>query len=198
MIILAFAIAFIACIVYSSFFEWTLHKYVMHGTKLLLGWKYAYRAHQLEHHEIFKADATYFFSKEFHDEDTMDHVTFAWWNAPLLFALHLPLFAVLWLWVGGWAAAVGAFTAMVSYYALYEYLHYCMHLPKDRRFERTHFFKFIQEHHRLHHVYYMKNLNVVVPIADFIMRTRVKLPQADFFDILEEHRIKKLTGGQAA
>ena len=81
---------------------------------------------------------------------------------------------------------------MIAYYALYEYLHYCMHLPKNRRFERTRFFQFVQTHHRLHHLYYMRNLNVVVPIADFVLRTRIPLSRADLFDKLERTRVNRL------
>ena len=54
---LAFAISFVYC----SFFEWTLHKYIMHNDRFM---KYPYQAHQLEHHDIFKADATYFVKDE--------------------------------------------------------------------------------------------------------------------------------------
>ena len=183
---LAFAISFVYC----SFFEWTLHKYIMHNDRFM---KYPYQAHQLEHHDIFKADATYFVK----DEKDLDHVTFAWWNAPLLFGLHLPILTVVFLWVGGPVAAISALAALVSYYALYEYLHYCMHVPGDRWLERTRFFHFVQLHHRLHHVFYLKNLNVVVPIADFVLRTRVKMPESDFFEKIERARLRKLERAKA-
>lgn len=182
---LIFTAAFAAAFVYCSFFEWTLHKYIMHMDHLL---KYPHRAHQLEHHEIFKADGTYFIQ----DPKDLNNVTFAWWNAPLLIALHSPLFAGAYFFLGGLPALLGMFTAMAGYYALYEYLHFCMHVPGNRSFERTRFFKFVQEHHRLHHVYYMKNLNVVIPIADFILGTRVPLKDAKLFEKLEQVRLRKL------
>lgn len=183
---LAFAISFVYC----SFFEWTLHKYIMHNDRFM---KYAYRAHQLEHHDIFKADSTYFIA----DDGDLDHVTFAWWNAPLLFGLHSPILAVVFFWAGGPVAAVAALAAMVSYYGLYEYLHFCMHVPRERWLEKTFFFQFVQEHHRLHHVYYLKNLNVVVPIADFVFGSRVKMPEPDFFEKIEQARLRKLERAKA-
>lgn len=186
MIISLIAIAtFVGTFVYSSFFEWALHKYIMHSDHWM---SYPFRAHQLEHHEVFKADDTYFF-----DESTeLKHVTFAWWNAPLLFSINTPFFAAIYFWVGGWIPVLAALAAMVSYYALYEYLHFCMHVPAKRALEKTRVFQFVQTHHRLHHIYYMKNLNVVVPIADFILRTRVTLTDPGVFEKLERVRQKRL------
>jgi hypothetical protein len=31
----------------------------------------------------------------------------------------------------------------------------------------------IDQHHRLHHLKPMRNLNVVLPLADFVFRTRI-------------------------
>jgi hypothetical protein len=179
----AFAVGF----VYSSFFEWALHRYLMHSDHLL---KYPFRAHQLEHHHIYKADSTYFLGPD-HTKKDEEHLTFAWWNAPLLFALHAPLFAAGWF-IAGWPAAAGLAASMAFYYAMYEYLHYCMHVPGNRAFERTRMFDFIQLHHRLHHVYYLKNLNVVFPIADFALGTRVALRDPNLFEKLEQARLNKL------
>ncbi len=189
------AVAYVIAFVYASFFEWALHKYIMHMDIFM---KYAYRTHQLEHHEIFKADQTYFLNQDPHTDADLKHVTFAWWNAPLLIGLHLPLFTLAYFFAGGLAAVIGSVVAMISYYALYEYLHFCMHVPANRPFENTRFFKFVQTHHRLHHVHYMKNLNVVVPIADVILGTRIGLNDSKLFQKLEMVRIKRLMKSKAA
>lgn len=186
--ILIFIVALALGLVYASFFEWSLHKYLMHSDRWM---SYPHRAHQLEHHEYFKADGSYFLADETHPAEHRDHLTFAWWNAPLLVVLHAPLFALA-AWIGGAAAAAGVFGALLAYYALYETLHYYMHVPKDRWVERTAWFGFIQEHHRLHHVYFQRNLNVVFPIADYLLGTRVPLPSDDFFDKLEQIRQRKM------
>ncbi|MCH8332377.1 sterol desaturase family protein [Candidatus Sumerlaeota bacterium] len=177
--------AFLVFFVYCSFFEWVLHRQLMHTETFF---RYPYRAHQEEHHTIFKADSTYFIQ----NEADREHLTFAWWNAPVLMALNAPLVWGAYYVTGTWSAVAGAVAAMASYYALYEYLHLCMHTPSGRWFEKTSFFQFVQMHHRVHHVYYKKNLNVVVPIADFLFRTRVALPSPDLFEKLEEVRLKKL------
>ena len=185
-LILSATLAFALGFVYSSFFEWALHRYLMHSDHLM---KYPFRAHQLEHHHIYRADGSYFLNDE-HTKQDEEHLTFAWWNAPLLLALHAPLAALAWF-LGGWPAAGGFVASMAAYYALYEYLHYCMHVPKGRAFERTRFFRFVNEHHRLHHVHYLKNLNVVVPIADFVLGTRIPMKDPELFEKLESVRLKK-------
>ena len=194
-VLLVGSAAFAAGFAYSSFFEWALHKYVLHSPRLL---RYPHRAHQLEHHAIFRADATYFLPGGLHPESDAHHLTFAWWNAPLLIGLHLPLFALVYL-AGGLAAGAGALLAMSAYYALYEYLHYAMHVPQGRWFERTRVFAFIQAHHRVHHLSYNRNLNVVFPLADLVLRTRLA-PRPGLFEQLERARLGRAgsTGGETA
>src|SRR5262245_14372966 len=48
--------AFFCFLAYASFFEWTLHKYLMH-TPL---WRYPFRAHALVHHGLFRTGTQYF------------------------------------------------------------------------------------------------------------------------------------------
>jgi hypothetical protein len=185
-VLLSGSVAFAAAFAYSSFFEWALHKFVMHSARLL---RYPHRAHELEHHALFRADATYFLPGGLHPESDAHHLTFAWWNAPLLIALHLPLFALVYL-LGGLGAVGGALLAMTAYYALYEYLHYAMHVPRGRWFERTRLFAFIQAHHRVHHLSYQRNLNVVLPLADLVLGTRLR-PWPGLFEKLERRRLER-------
>ncbi len=181
------ALSFAGGIVYASFFEWALHRYILHSPKFL---KYPFRAHQIEHHGIFRADGTYVLSGDLHEKGDEKHLTFAWWHGCFLVALHAPLLATAWLLLGP-ASAIGVFLAMLGYYALYESLHYVMHVPRGRWIERSRLFRAIDTHHRLHHVYYQKNLNVVFPIADWVLRTRVAMPEAGLFEKLEQVRIRR-------
>lgn len=152
-------------IVFASFFEWVLHKYVMH--RPVGKFRYAFHAHAVVHHQIFKADHTYHLINE-KDKDT---IPMAWWNGPVLIAIGiLPFAALSWLF-GQWAFAVGGLIAFTSYYGFYEYIHWCMHLPKARRIEKPWFFQRLDAHHRLHHRYMHKNFNVVLPLADLCLGT---------------------------
>src|SRR3954462_6656187 len=62
-------------------------------------------------------------------------------------------------------------------------MHWCMHLPKQRKVELSWIFYRLNGHHLLHHRYMHKNFNVVLPLADLLfgtllLRSRVSFKQA--------------------
>ena len=78
---------------------------------------------------------------------------------------------------------LGSFLAVAAYYGVYEYIHWCMHLPKKRNVERSWIFYRLNGHHLLHHRYMHKNFNVVLPLADLLtgtlmLRSKVCFAQA--------------------
>ncbi|MEZ5329032.1 MAG: sterol desaturase family protein [Verrucomicrobiales bacterium] len=156
---------FVVGIVYASFFEWALHKYVMH--RPVGKFRYAFQAHAVVHHQTFKADETYHL---IHDEDKHT-IPMAWWNGPVLVVSCSAPFWVTGLIFGNWAMVTGGLLAGVAYYSTYEYLHWCMHLPKQRQIEKPWFFRRLNGHHLLHHRYMHKNFNVVLPFADLCLGT---------------------------
>jgi hypothetical protein len=156
---------FVATLVYASFFEWTLHKYVMH--RPVGRFKYAFRAHAVIHHHVFKADHTYHLIHE-KDKGT---IPMAWWNGPVIILISALPFALLSWWIGNFGLVTGSILAMSGYYALYERIHWCMHLPKARRLEQSWLFTRLNGHHLLHHRYMHKNFNVVLPLADLCLGT---------------------------
>jgi hypothetical protein len=159
------ALGFVCATVYASFFEWTLHRYVMH--RPLGKFRYPFESHALIHHRVFKADDTYHL---IHPKDAKT-IPMAWWNGPVLVALGiLPFMGVAWL-SGRWGFLYGGLVACAGYYATYEYIHWCMHLPKKRDLERSGIFFRLNGHHLLHHRYMGKNFNVVLPLADLFLGT---------------------------
>lgn len=160
-----FLASFSIATIVGSFFEWSLHRFVMH--RPVGKFEYAYRAHTHVHHKVFKADHTYHLIHD-HDKAT---IPMAWWNGPVLITIFcLPFLAASFVF-GTWAIILGAFLAFVGYYGAYEYIHWCMHLPKARRLERSWFFRRLNGHHLLHHRYMRKNFNVVLPLADLCLGT---------------------------
>ena len=156
--------AFFCFLAYASFFEWTLHKYLMHTPF----WQYPFRAHALVHHGLFRTGAQYFLP----DVKVIRKVRFAWWNAPLIILLHMPVL----LWLQRTLDAnilAGAVSALILYYFLYEYLHYCMHIPKRRWLETTAWFRWLDSHHHMHHKRHFNNLNVVLPLAYIVFGTLI-------------------------
>jgi hypothetical protein len=159
------SLGFAANIVFGSFFEWSLHKFVMH--KPLRWFRYPFDAHAVVHHQIFKADHTYHLIHE-KDKET---IPMAWWNGPALIVLgSLPSLVASAIF-GQWGIACGALAAFSTYYVVYEYIHWCMHLPKKRRIEKPWLFQRLNGHHLLHHRYMHKNFNVVLPLADLCLGT---------------------------
>ncbi len=171
------AAGFVMAVVYASFFEWTLHRYVMH--RPLGKFTYPFVSHALVHHRIFKSDYTYHL---IHEKDKRT-IPMAWWNGPVLIAVGLLPFALASLGSGRWGIICGAALACAGYYGSYEYLHWCMHLPRRRNVERSGIFFRLNGHHLLHHRYMGKNFNVVLPLADLclgtlLLRSKIHFPQA--------------------
>ncbi len=158
-------VGLLCAVVYCSFFEWTLHRYVMH--RPFGKFRYPYETHALIHHRVFRADETYHLI----DEKDAKTIPMAWWNGPALVAIgSLPFVLVSW-GLGEWGLLVGAAVASAAYYGAYEYIHWCMHLPKKRTVERSGIFFRLNGHHLLHHRYMAKNFNVVLPLADLVLGT---------------------------
>ena len=170
-------LGFGSAVVCASFFEWLLHRFVMH--RPLGNFVYAFRTHTLTHHRVFKADHSY----HLHDAKDAHTIPMAWWNGPLLIVLMLlPFIGAGWA-LGSPAVTWGALLAFSAYYSVYETLHWCMHQPGERPVERTGFFFRLNGHHLLHHRYMRKNFNVVLPLADLclgtlLLRSKVRFAQA--------------------
>jgi hypothetical protein len=168
------AIGFVAGVFFCSLFEWNLHRFIMH--RPFGKFRYPYERHALIHHRIFKADHTYHLVDD-HDKKT---IPMAWWNGPVLVALGMLPFLGFALWSEKWGLLCGAAIASSAYYAAYEYMHWCMHLPKRRHVERSGIFFRLNGHHLLHHRYMRKNYNVVLPLADLFLGTLLLRAPAHF------------------
>ena len=172
MLALTLLAVLVASVVYSSLFEWTLHRFVMH--RPVGPFTYPYRSHAITHHGTFGS------AKDYHIQPHVDPhlVTMAWWNGPVLLLINAPTGLFAWWVTGSWAALAVFMGVMTSYYIAYEYFHWCMHVPGPRWFQGTRVFKWVDRHHRLHHLEPMRNLNVVLPVADYLLRTRLaRAPQ---------------------
>jgi hypothetical protein len=132
-------------IFFCSFFEWALHRFVMH--RPVGKFRYPYEAHALTHHRIFRADETY----HLHEEKHKWTIPMAWWNGPVLIAIGMTPFLIASVITQSWGIVAGALLAATLYYGAYEYMHWCMHLPKNRHVEQSWIFYRLNGHHLLHH-----------------------------------------------
>lgn len=129
--------------------------------------RYPFESHALVHHRVFRADESYHLINP-KDAET---IPMAWWNGPVLVLLSAIPFGILAWLLGQWGFVCGATLACAGYYATYEWIHWCMHLPRQRQLERSGIFFRLNGHHLLHHRYMRKNFNVVLPLADLICGT---------------------------
>lgn len=161
---------------YAPIMEWLLHYHVMHKKVQFFGFvfDYAYKAHALVHHGLFRADDSYY--AENHDPEVREanekKIPMAWWNCLVLVPLASSPFLVLMYFSFTWCF-VGIFTGIAAYYAAYEYFHLCMHKKKDRWFKATFAYRWLAMHHYIHHKKHFKNLNVIFPLADLLFGTLV-------------------------
>jgi sterol desaturase/sphingolipid hydroxylase (fatty acid hydroxylase superfamily) len=162
----------LACLLwftYASFFEWFVHRHVMHVKRFPL--HDAFRGHTLVHHQIYHGEN--YISKS---PGRPPHVMLRWYAFPSMLLAHVPLF-LLFHWVvmrlTGLPTFWGAFTGCTLYFVGYEYTHYLMHVPRGHYVERFRWFRFLREHHRLHHKYMLRNMNVFIPLADVVLGTLV-------------------------
>ena len=158
-------IAAIVLFLYSSFFEWFIHRNFMHTPRFPL--QDAFRGHTMIHHKQYHGET---FTAEPGKHPT--NVMMRWYAFPSLLAGHMVLFG-LFQWLTGLPIFWGASLGCTIYFVGYEYTHYLMHVPKGHFVERFGWYRFLLNHHRLHHKYMLRNLNVFVPLADLCLGTLV-------------------------
>lgn len=160
-------LAFVFWFIYGCFFEWFTHRHLMH-VKRPFPLHEAFTGHTIVHHQLYHWNGKF----EAQGPGIPPHVALRWYAFPIIEILHLPIF---WLfqYLTGLPTFWGAVAGTCLYFAGYEYSHYLMHVPKGHFIERFRWFRFIKEHHRLHHKYYLRNLNVFIPLADLCFGTLI-------------------------
>jgi sterol desaturase/sphingolipid hydroxylase (fatty acid hydroxylase superfamily) len=162
-------IAYFATFIYGSFFEWTLHRFVMHRRQPLV--PYPFELHAMVHHKLFQSDET-FHAK---NKEVLNHVTFVPRDYLILLCVNAPLFLAV-EFLTGLPVAIGASFAVLTYLVMFDTVHWMFHVPRSRFFENLGPYRWLKRHHLLHHRYQTRNLNVVFPLADFVLGTRVSAP----------------------
>ena len=161
------ALGFLGACLVNSFVEWFAHKYILHSDRIV---KFAYQLHDREHHVLFGDGDTYHAKDDFMKKHVAfvprDYIMFLLVTAPLWIGAELLLKRP--VFFGGVAATLTGLQMFNS-------LHWRFHVPSDTWFQRTRFFLYLKEHHRLHHGDTKRNYNVYFfPIADFVLGTLIR------------------------
>jgi hypothetical protein len=154
----------VGSLIYGSFLEWFIHKVVMHTTLIS---KLAFDRHAVQHHFSRRSLKTFYIPPA-------DHATYHLGESsviPILWILHFPLYYAVARFgniYAGYAAATGGLLYLIGY----EFIHFFIHAPKNHWFQRTRVFRFYCEYHRIHHHKARLNYNIVLPLADLVLRTQ--------------------------
>jgi len=161
---LAVPVTFLVC----NFFEWWIHRYIMHRPSKVPLFRAVYSRHTLMHHQFFTE----------HEMRFADHhdwrVTFFPPYALVVFTL-MSIPAALFL---GWAISPNVgwlfITTTTSMYLIYEFMHFCCHVDENWLVRNMPFVNTIRRHHTAHHdqnIMMERNMNLTFPIMDWLFGT---------------------------
>jgi hypothetical protein len=165
-----------AVIVLANFYEWRVHKHVLH--RRFWPFEIIYDKHTPMHHMAYVEE----------DMEVRDVKEFRLVLIPAMGVLGIVLAATpialgishFWSTAAGWLFLLSASLFMVTY----EVLHLCYHAPKDSFIGRRKIIEVLRAHHARHHdprLMQRYNFNVTVPLFDWLMGTMAppKAPTKD-------------------
>lgn len=153
---------------FCNFFEWFLHRYIMHRPWKNPIFRAVYNRHTLQHHQFFT-------DTEMRFADHRDYrvtffppyalATFTLMSIPgaiVLGSLFTP--NVGWLFI----------STTTGMYMLYEFMHFCCHVKENWFVRNMPFVNTNRRHHAAHHdqsIMMDYNMNLTFPIMDWLFRT---------------------------
>ncbi len=151
-------------LIYGSFLEWFIHRQAMHTPKIS---KLAFERHAIMHHTERRSLKSFYIP----EEDPAQHYHLGESSfIPVLWAVHFPAYLLVWKLSNLWAG-IGVAAGGLLYMLGYEIIHFYIHAPKGYRFQKTRLFRYYCEYHRVHHHKARLNYNIVIPLADLVLRT---------------------------
>jgi hypothetical protein len=152
----------------ANFFEWAVHRYVMHRPSNVPLLRAVYSRHTLMHHQFFTEEEMRF--ADHHDW----RVTFFPPYALVVFTLMSIPPAIAAGYVistnVGWLL-IGTTTSM---YLIYEFMHFCCHVEENWFVRNMPFVNTIRRHHTAHHnqsIMMERNMNLTFPVMDYLLGT---------------------------
>ncbi len=157
-------ITFLIC----NFFEWWIHRYVMHRPSKIPLFRAVYSRHTLMHHQFFTEIEMRF--GDHHDW----RVTFFPPYSLVVFTLMSIPGAIILGWIispnVGWLFI----TTTTSMYLIYEFMHFCCHVEEGWFVQNVPFVNTIRRHHTAHHdqsIMMERNMNLTFPVMDWAFGT---------------------------
>jgi len=181
---LAFLLGVVVLPVAASPYEWLVHRYVYHGQAIPF-LRRIYVIHQHGHHYAIFPTWRYVTNGPVLRHPILSgsrsdlHHT-RWSNLRIKLA-HFAFYMVLgtalilapaWLATGHVAFVAGLLTSLVVVSDLFVRVHDAIHYPREFPWlQRQRWFRFLDEHHYIHHVDTSVNVNFLLPLADLLFGT---------------------------
>jgi hypothetical protein len=152
----------------ANFFEWWIHRFVMHRPSQIKAFRAIYNRHTLMHHQFFT-------DREMRFADHLDwRVTFFPPYALVTFTMmSIPPALVL-----GWLISPNVgwllISTTTSMYLIYEFMHFCCHVDDNWFVRHMPFVNTIRRHHTAHHdqsIMMERNMNLTFPVMDWLFGT---------------------------
>lgn len=151
-----------------NFFEWWLHRYIMHRPSKVPLFRAVYSRHTLMHHQFFTEQEMRFAGH--HDW----RVTFFPPYSLVVFTL-MSIPAALFF---GWALSPNVgwlfISVTTSMYLIYEFMHFCCHVDENWFVRNMPLVNTLRRHHTAHHdqnIMMERNMNLTFPIMDWLFGT---------------------------
>ena len=154
----------IAC----NFFEWFLHRHIMHRPSKNPLFKAIYTRHTLNHHQFFtEKDMRFASSGDW-------RVTFFPPYALVVFTImSVQRALVVGLSISGNAGWL-LISTTIGMYLIYEFMHFCCHVEEGSFVKYCPLVNTLRRHHTAHHSHSImmeKNMNLTFPISDWLFGT---------------------------
>ena len=163
----------LSCIL-MSFIEHQVHEKLMHKRNFLVArtasYERMFEAHTLVHHKHYAQ----IFSDEPVARGEDEQIRLTVHKAPIKAVPFAALIALV-----SWHGAAVFVVVMTFHHWAWNKLHLEMHKPQQRSFSTWPVYKFLARHHCLHHRHMDRNFNVVFPLADYVLGTRVRANEGD-------------------
>ncbi len=161
---LTIPVVFLLC----NFFEWFLHRHIMHRPQKNAALRAIYRRHTLMHHQFFTDSEMRFAGSQdwrvtfFPPYALVSFILMSIPGAVVLALLFSP--NVAWLMM----------CTTTGVYLTYEFMHFCCHVDDGWFVRNCPFVNTIRRHHEAHHaqsIMMERNMNLTFPICDWLFGT---------------------------
>lgn len=170
-----------AAVILMSFIEYFFHAYLMHRRVLpeslyrrVPAFDRLYREHALGHHVRYHATF-----EEYKDSEVYEgNLEIKFSNALIGTLIALPFLILYWIYVSPVFPIILTMTLFLGR-LVWNKVHREMHHPKRPWWAQSGIFKFLVRHHFIHHQRSDKNFNVMIPFADYVLRSSAGPTEAE-------------------